>query len=364
MPLSGEAVALLVRIVEYIEKAADQGPVGPEARVRCIRDYARLSSLSVNEPIDSYITSNVTGRLYKLHFPANPEGFLVQLIQPLIMRRDPAYVRGLVSGLIDCLQDRAVHHGVKFNLLNVENSLVRHAVVADLSTEDAPLARMFCDVRRRLVLDALDRPTNYFSDLVAEANRGALIRLHRLYVDTERDLYLRLAQRDALVPFFDQVLNAVRARKEVLAGVMWSAIVANHRAALMPAEAMREKLDSFRTAIDEDQIALMDRAIEYGTEYSGVDIRSITVELANPTFRGIDAASLYTAIQFVVPLEPRETEARRAGKLPDGRPFEVAFRRITSIYEDPTLVYLSNTGSESMNPNIAVDLMIHRPQRV
>jgi hypothetical protein len=345
MELTAEAIDRLVRIVEYIEKTADRGAIDPIERVGCVSEYVHLCGLYPGQPIDSYITSNVTGKLYKIHLPANPEGFLAQLIQPLIMRRDPAWLRTLLTTLNDCLTDQAVHPRVKLSVLNVENALVRQSVITELPVAELTLGRAFCDIRRTLVLDAIDDESKYFTPQDATANQPILNSLYRLYVDTERDLYLRHGLRDAIMPFIEEVLTATRKRRAILAEVLWSVIAANQRALLITAEAMREKLDLYKETLDAEQMAELDRTIEYGGE-QGADIRGVTIQLANATFRSTSLGDIDTVIQFVIPLEPRDTEALREGTLAGGRRFAIVFRQIHSSYEDPAITYLSNIGSE------------------
>jgi hypothetical protein len=363
MELTAEAVPRLVRIVEYIEKAADRGPIDPVARIECIDDYVRLCSLYPDQPIDSYKTSNVTGKLYKVHLPANPEGFLGQLILPLITQRDPVSLRALLATLNDCLADATVHPRVKLNVLNVENALVRQSVISGLQVGDLALAQAFCDIRRTVVLGAIDNPLKYFTTQDAALNQPILNSLYRLYVDTERDLFLRHGIRDAIIPLFEEALTATRERRDILAEVLRSGIAANQRATLITAEAMREKLDLYRETLDGEQMGALERAIEYGGE-QGVDIRGLTIQLANATFRGTSPGEIYTVIQFVIPLEPRDAEARREGTLADGRRFVIAFRRVNSVYEDPAITYLNNIGSERIGglPSTFLSDVNPRPQ--
>lgn len=345
MNLTPEAKTELGRIVEYIERAAEEGPINFTARIRCVDDYVHLCGRYPDQPIDDYWTSMVTGKLYKFHFPANPEGLLAQLIQPLIMRDVATAQTALLATLNSCLTDPAVHPRVKLSVLNVENALVRHSVITELPVADLELGRTFCEIRRSLVLDGIDNPSKYFTPQDVEPNQPILEALYRVFVDTQRDLYLRCGLRDAILPFFAEVLKTVHMRRSILAQILWSAVAANHRATLTTAETMREMLDVYRDALDGEQLAAIDRASEYGAEQSA-DIRGLTIQLANATFRGTSMAEVYTVIQFVLPLQPREPEARLGGTLPDGRRWEMAFRRIGSVYQDPTIGYLSNIGSE------------------
>lgn len=348
MQLDSHQIDLLVQILEHLLVTSTGTPVEPVARAVCVSNYVQLCSLTPNEPIDHYITSPSSGALYKIHLPANPEGFLAQLIQPLIIRRDPTGLCALLTTLNGCIQDPAIHPRVKLNILNVENSLLRQSVVTDLPAEEQSLGRKFCIVRRALVLDVIGNPLRYFRVEDVATNESILLSLYNLYVDTERDLYFRLGQHASVMPFFDEVLTATRQRKEILSGVFRSAITANHRATLITAEAMREKLDLYREWLDSDQMEQLDRMIEYGGVQN--DIRSVTIQLANATFRGTNPQEIYTVIQFVLPLKLREdgSEVKRDAILPGGDRFEVVFRRIKSIYEDPTMTYLANIGGEKI----------------
>ncbi len=348
MQLDSHGIDLLVQIVEHLLVTSTGGPVEPVARAACVNNYVRLCSLSPDEPIDHYITSPSSGKLYKIHLPANPEGFLAQLIQPLLIQHDPVELCVLLTTLNGCLQDPEIHHRVKLNILNVENGLLRQSVVTDLPAEELSLGRAFCIVRRALVLNVIGDPLRYFRDQDVAVNESVLLSLHGLYMDTERDLYFRLGQHAAVMPFFDDVLTATRQRKQILLGVFRSAIAANHRATLITAEAMREKLDQYREWLDCDQMEQLDRMIEYGGEQN--DIRSVTIQLANATFRGTNPQEIYSVIQFVLPLKLQEdaSEVKRDVILPGGDRFEILFRRINSIYEDPTMAYLANIGSEKV----------------
>jgi hypothetical protein len=348
MQLNSRGIDLLVQIVEHLLVTSKGGPVEPAARTACVNNYVQLCSLSPDEPIDHYITSPSTGGLYKIHLPANPEGFLSQLFQPLIIRRDPLGLRALFATLNGCIQDPAVHPRVKLNILNVENSLLRQLVVTDLPAEELPVGRTFCIIRRALVLDVMGNPMRYFKDQDVAANESVLPSLYGLYVDTERDLYFRLGEHSSVMPFFDKLLAETRQQKEMLAGVFRSAIAANHRAMLITAEGMREKLDRYREWLDYDQMEQLDRMIEYGSEQN--DLRSLTIQLANATFRGMNPREIYTVIQFVLPLELREdgSEAKRDVTFGGYDRFQILFRGIKSIYEDPTMMYLSNIGGEKI----------------
>ena len=292
---------LLVEIVEHLLVAGEGGPIDPVTRASCIGAYVRLCSLTRDEPVDCYITSPSTKGLYKMHLPANPEGFLAQLIQPLVIQRDPAELCALISTLNGCLLDSTVHGRVKLNILNVENSLVRQAVMIDLPADSIDLGRSFCSIRREMLIDAIDHPSGYFTVQDAPVNVPILFSLYRLYVDTERDLFLRFERRESLMPFFDELLDATRRRKELISGIFQSAIAANHQAILLTAKVMREKLDRYSESLNPNQMEQLDRAIEYGGEQNGVDIRGMEIQLANATFRGIDPMELYTSIQFVLP---------------------------------------------------------------
>jgi hypothetical protein len=105
MKLDSHQIDFLVQILEHLLVTSTGTPVDLVARAVCVRNYVQLCSLSPNEPIDHYITSTSSGALYKIHLAANPEGFLAQLIQPLIIRRDPIGLCALLTALNDCIQD-------------------------------------------------------------------------------------------------------------------------------------------------------------------------------------------------------------------------------------------------------------------
>ena len=310
----------------------------------------QLCSLNPDDPVDRYINAPSTGALYKIHLPASPEGFLAQLIQPFVIRRDPATLCALLSSLNGCLQDPAVYPRVKLHILNVENGLLRQSVITDLPKDQASVGHEFCAFRRTLVLDVIDNPARYFGVQDIAANEPRLPSLHTLYVDTERDLYLRVGQREAVMPFFDDLMTATRPRRAILAGVLRSAIAANHRATLITAEAMRERLDRCRESLDHNDLEQLNRMIEYGIAQEDMEIRDMTVQLAHATFRGTDPSEIYTVIQFALPksLKRGASEVMQRGGLPGGVGFEIAFRQVTSSYEDPSITYLANIGSEEI----------------
>jgi len=351
MDTEAQRIQLMVQILEHLLASRTGQPVDPISRVACISAYAQLCSLNPDEPVDHYINAPSTGALYKIHLPANPEGFLSQLILPIIVQRDSAGLCALLSTLNGRLQDSAVHPRVKLSILNVENSLLRHSIVTDLPVEQLAIGRDFCSIRRALVLDAMDNPPRYFRAEDAMLNESVLHVLYGLYVDAERDLCLRVGQRDAIMPFYDDALTATRHRKRVLARIFRSAIAANQRAALITVEAMREKLDQYGGSLDGDDMNQLERMIEY---YDGgqdeVEIRSMTIQLASATFRGTDPSEIYTVMQFVLPLELKASvpEVKKWGNLPSG-PFEIVFRRIQSVYEDPMMTFLANIGSEKID---------------
>lgn len=347
--LETQKINLLVEIVEHLLATSSGGSIDPIARVACIDAYVRLCSLTFHESIDRYITSTSTGMLLKIHLPTNPEGFLAQLIHPLLVQCGPTGLCALISTLNGCLHDQAIIGRVKLNILNVENSLVRQAVITDLPADSLELGRSFCAIRRELVIDAIDRPSEYFMAQHEPENVSIFFSLYRLYVDTERNLYLRLAPQNLML-FFDDLLNSSRRRKEMLSMIFQSAIEANHQAILLTVEAMREKLDLYSEWLGPDKMEQLERSIEYGSELVNMDIRGVTIQLANATFRGIDVKELYTLIQFVVPFELKEgaVEAQRAGILDGELRFEVLFRKTHSSYQDPTVIYLANIGSERL----------------
>jgi len=351
MDAEAQRIQLMVQILEHLLASRTGQPVDPISRVACVSAYVQLCSLNPDEPVDLYINAPSTGALYKIYLPASPEGFLSQLILPIIVQRDSAGLCALLSALNGRLQDSAVHPRVKLSVLNVENSLLRHSVVTDLPVEQLAIGRDFCAIRRALVLDAMDNPPKYFRAEDAMVNESVLHVLYGLYVDTERDLCLRVGQHDAIMPFYDDALTATRHRKRVLARIFRSAIAANHRAALITVEAMREKLDQYGGSLDGDDMNQLERMIEY---YDGgqneVEIRSLTIQLANATFRGTDPSEIYTVMQFVLPLELKASvpEAKKGRSSPSG-PFEIVFRRIQSVYEDPMMTFLANIGSEKID---------------
>ena len=196
----------------------------------------------------------------------------------------------------------------------------------------------------------MDNPSRYFRPEDAAVNESVLHGLYGLYVDTERDLYLRVGQGNAVMPFFDDVLTAIRHREQMLARVFQSAIVANQRAALITVEAMREKLDRYREALNGPGIDRLDRMIEYHEGgQDDIDIRDVTIQLENATFRGTDLSQIYTVMQFVLPLELKEDipDAKKGGTSLIGR-YEIALRRIALVYEDPLVAFLANIGSEKI----------------
>ena len=137
----------------------------------------------------------------------------------------------------------------------------------------------------------------------------------------------------------------------ILTGAFHSAVVANHRAMLATAEAMREKIDSYRDALDATQLEELDRAIEYAGDPNDGDVRGVIIQLANASFRGIDPRELYTEIQFVLPfgMHDKLAEENRSISFPNGSHFQILFMRIKSSYEDPMIVYLANIGGERIN---------------
>lgn len=342
-------IPLLVDFVEHLEATVASGTIDPVSRSSFIGAYIKHCNLTGNEPIDHYITSPSTGKLYKIHL-GNPEGVLAQLIHPLTMQRDSQWIYPLVAKLNDCLQDPAIQSTLKFNILNVENALLRHFVISNLNAAAPDQGRKFCTIRRELVLAAIDNPLKYFPSQDVAANQQTLLSLHRLYIDTERDIYLRLNCRDFLLKFFDDLFVVNRQKKELLVDLFKSAIIANHRAMLLTSEAIRERLDLYRETLGREQFEQLDREIEYGGEQNSRDIRGVTVQLANTTFRGIQPTELFTEIQFVLPFEMQNEgmEDNRRGSL-NGLPFNVIFRKIKSSYEDPTIVYLRNIGSDMIN---------------
>jgi hypothetical protein len=70
--LETQKTNLLVEIVEHLLATGAGGPIDPIARTSCIGAYVRLCSLTRDEPVDRYITSPSTGKLFKIHLPANP----------------------------------------------------------------------------------------------------------------------------------------------------------------------------------------------------------------------------------------------------------------------------------------------------
>ncbi|MFA6411209.1 MAG: hypothetical protein WCW53_00830 [Syntrophales bacterium] len=154
----------LEEIVKYFEATAAGGPIDSVATSACIGAYIQLCSLTINEPIDKHITSTETGALFKIHLPANPESLLSQLIQPLIMQRDPSALCLLLDTLNRYLRDSTIHYYVKLSLLNVENRILRWSVIADLPVESLDRGISFCNIRRALVLEIIENPLNYFAD--------------------------------------------------------------------------------------------------------------------------------------------------------------------------------------------------------
>ena len=77
MDTETQKINLLVEIVEHLLVADEGGPIDPVAKASCIGAYVRLCSLTRDESVDRYITSPPTGKLFNIHFPANPEGFMV-----------------------------------------------------------------------------------------------------------------------------------------------------------------------------------------------------------------------------------------------------------------------------------------------
>jgi hypothetical protein len=339
---------LLEEIVKYFEKAATTTPE-PGATSGCIGAYIKLCSLAINEPIDKYITSSATGALYKIHIPANPEALLTQMIQPLILQRNPSSLTLLLDTLNNYVRDLSIDYHVKFSILNVENRILRQSVISDLPLGALDLGKNYCIIRRALVLDVIENPLKYFTDQEALSNGPILIALHHLYVDTERDLYLRANRCKEVMPFFDALLSSVPKHKAVLWGVLRSAVTANHRVMVLTADKMREKIDLYRDVLDKEDLEGLDRAIEYATK-DGEEITSVTIQLADASFRGIAPGELYTEIQFVLPFEIRDgmLEEDREVTLANGLSFRVDFRRLKSVYEDPMIIYLANIGSESI----------------
>lgn len=87
---------LLVQILEYILQGH---PGDPVAGTACLGAYVQLSSLNYSKSIDRVLTSPSSGSLYKLHLPANPEGFLSQLILGIVAHSDPKGLTGLLRVL-------------------------------------------------------------------------------------------------------------------------------------------------------------------------------------------------------------------------------------------------------------------------
>jgi hypothetical protein len=341
-------VQLLVQILEHVVKTSQGPPIDAKARASCARLYIQLCSLNPDEPIDRYLTLPSTGALYKLHLPASPEGFLSQLILPIVVHRDSSGICELASTLTECLQDEKIHSRVKLNILNVENRLLRQSVVTELPIEKLSLGRDFCATRRDLVLDVVDNPSSYFKSEDPPLNDPILHALHGLYVDTERDLYLHMGQGDAVMPFYAGILTANRARTQVVARTLRSAIVANQRAGLITIEAMREIIDRYRESLSPGEIDDLDRMVEYHEAWQEeIQVRGLTIKLANTTFQGIDLSQVYTVLRFVLPFDLKDgmPEARKSGVSPFGR-YEIILRQIQSVYEDPMMIFLTNIGSE------------------
>lgn len=350
MDIEKERTNLLLQILEHLITIGPGRPLDFQDRVACVRAYVRLSSMNPDQAIDRYLTSTSTGALFKIHLPAGPEGFLSQLILPIITQAGLKVLCELMSTLNGCLQDQAIRGHIKFGILNVENRLLRNAVIAALPPDDLTLGRQYCRIRRGLVLHAMDYPLEYFRPEDVSANEPVLWSLYGLYVDTERDLYLRLGRSDAVMPFYDVELTAVRDRRQTLLRVFRSAVVANQRAALITVGSMREKLDQYRESLNGADMDHLDRMIDYdeGGQDDGA-IQGLTIQLAHPTFRGTNQSDIYTLLRFVIPVELKSgiPEAAWVGDSPIGR-CRVTFRRISSVFEDPMMAFLSNIESEKI----------------
>jgi hypothetical protein len=338
---------LLVQILEYVLASCSVDPVAGAA---CVGAYVQLSSLNYSKSIDRYLTSPSSGALYKLHLPANPEGFLSQLILGIVALRDPKGLTELVSILTRCLQDTTINPRVKLHILNVENNLLRRLVVTALPAERLTLGQEFCRIRRALVLDAMENPLRYFELEGAAANEAVIQELYGLYLDTERDIYMHIGQIDSVMNLYDDVLIAVRHRRQILVRAIRSVIDANHRGGMFTVEALREKLDLHRAFLNEADMDQFDRMIEFhqcGQE--GIEIRDVTIELADGTFRGTDLSQVYTLVQCVLPLELKEgiPEVIKGGASHFGR-FQIILKRIGSVYDDPMMAFLANNSNEKI----------------
>lgn len=338
---------LLEQILEYVLAGR---PVDPVAGAACLGAYVQLSSLNSSKSIDRYLNSPSSGTLYKLHLPANPEGFLSQLILGIVSLRDPKGLTELLPTLTRCLQDATIHPRVKLHILNVENNLLRRLVVTALPAERLTLGQEFCRIRRALVLDAMENPLHYFEFEGAVANEAVIQELYGLYLDTERDIYLHLGQIDSVMKLYDDVLIEVRHRRQILVRAIRSVIVANHRGGMLTVEALREKLDLYREFLNEADMDQFDSMIEYHEGgQDGLEIRDVTIELAGGTFRGTDLSQIYTLVQCVLPLELKEgiPEVSKGGASHIGR-YQIILRRIGSVYDDPMMAFLANIGNEKI----------------
>jgi len=338
---------LLVQILEYIL----QGHPGEAvAGTACVGAYVQLSSLNYSKSIDRVLTSPSSGSLYELHLPANPEGFLSQLILGIVAHSDPKGLTELLPTLTRSLKDATINPRVKLHILNVENNLLRRLVVTGLPVERLSLGQEFCRIRRALVLDVMENPLHYFEFEDAVPNEAVIHELYGLYLDTERDIYLHVGQIDSVMQLYDDVLIEVRYRRQFLVRAIRSAIVANHRGGMLTAEALREKRDLFRKFLNDADIDQFDRMIDYHESgQDSIEIRDLTIELADRTFQGTELSQIYTLVQCVLPLELKEgiPECSKGGVSHIGR-YQIILRRIGSVYDDPMMAFLANIGNEKI----------------
>jgi hypothetical protein len=257
-----------------------------------------------------------------------------------------AHIIRLVELFTKAIATPSLDKSHKFNILNVENTVLREKFANAIRMMFENKAKEALDVRKNFILSELRTLDESEGEEKAINGRKkeTIYNLLIYYIRNEIDVLIANNKFIDVIRLLYQKLEEKR-DKRVMVALLHSLVSYNNLFLLERKEAIREKVVGYRTLIGEDKYVQLNELLNFSPEK--VELKDLSIEPVEGDkkyikFADVDYQKVKTIISFVVPYESKKDHM----KFEYPEKYTVEFLRLKNLFDDPIFRFLNSMQAE------------------